>query len=158
MSLAYDDALFRAQLPEFKDATKYPPALIETFWDVATLYVSSSGCPCNILTGKQLAYAVNLMAAQLMVLSQQQSNAAQGPGTEQGGFVTSATIGEISVSNMPPPAADMWTWWMAKTPYGQALAGLLRMLSRGGLHVGGLPEGDAFRRVGGIFGSRGRIC
>lgn len=151
MSSTYDDALFRAQIPEFADETVYPAALIDTFFDVATVWISAGDNPYRILNGKRLAYALNLMTAHLMMLSKEQSTSSSGAGTEQGGFVTSATVGEVSVGTLAPPAQNGWQWWMAKTPYGQQLWAFLKMLAVGGLSIGGLPERNSFRKAGGVF-------
>jgi hypothetical protein len=151
--MAYDDALFRAQIPEFASTTTYPEVSIAAFWDVASIFIAAEGSPCGVLNGKSLALALNYMTAHLMILSNQQNPATggTGAGTAQGGFETSATIGEISVAKLAPPAKDAWDWWLYQTPYGQALMALLKLLAVGGLMVGGLPERTAFRKVGGVF-------
>lgn len=147
----YDDALFRAQFPEFADTTKYPAALLSAYWSMATSFITASGSPCGALGASGLPLALNYMTAHLYVLAQLQAAAAGGPGSSQGGFETSASIGEVSVATMAPPAATMWQWWLAQTAYGQALAALLSVLAVGGTSVGGLPERYGFRKVGGVF-------
>lgn len=148
--MEYDDASFRAMFPEFSDTIKYPAVMIEQYFDLATIFISSDGSPCTGLSGKTLRAALNYMTAHLMVLSLQQS-AAGSATSNQGGFETSASIGEISVSKLAPPAKDAWQYWLYQTPYGQALMALLGALAAGGLSVGGLPEREAFRKVGGVF-------
>jgi hypothetical protein len=149
---AYDDALFRAQFPEFADTTKYPVLMIDAYWDMATMFISAADCPFNTLSGKRLATALNMLTAHLIVLGiAAKGKAGKTPGSKQGGFTTSATIGEVSVTKLAPPAATAWEWWLSQTPYGSMLWALLDMLSVGGFSVGGLPERDAFRKVGGIF-------
>lgn len=149
--MAYDDAAFRAQLPEFADTAKYPAAVLSASWDLATNFISLPSCPLSMLSGNSYQTAVNYMAAHLWVLSNQQSQPGQSPGENQGGFETSASIDKISVSTLPPPAANMWQWWLSQTPYGQALAALLRIKAVGGTSVGGLSERSGFRKVGGVF-------
>jgi hypothetical protein len=150
--MAYDDAAFRAQLPEFADTTAYPAAVLGAAWAMATNFIDLPGCPIgSILNAASYQVAVNYLAAHLWVLSNQQSQPGQSPGTNQGGFETSASIDKISVTMLAPPANNMWTWWLSQTPYGQALAALLRMKAVGGTSVGGLPERAAFRKVGGVF-------
>jgi len=151
MSVAYDDALFRAQFPEFADTGAFPEVLVSMFFGVATLWIDAAGNPCRILSGDRLPYALNLMTAHLMMLSKEQSTSSSGAGTEQGGFVTNASVGEVSVGTLAPPAKDGWQWWMAKTPYGQTLWAFLKMLAVGGMSVGGLPERNSFRKAGGVF-------
>ena len=149
--MAYDDAAFRAQLPEFADTVKYTAAALGAAWALATNFIALPACPLSCLNAASYQVAVNYMAAHLWVLSNQQSQPGQDPGTNQGGFETSASIDKISVSMLAPPADNMWTWWLSQTPYGQALAALLRMKGVGGTSVGGLPERAAFRKVGGVF-------
>jgi hypothetical protein len=151
VAMAYDDAAFRAQFPEFTDPVLYPAAVFSSLWTIATNFISAPGCPLNFLTGNSYPIALNYMTAALWVLSNQQNQPGQTPGSNQGGFETSATIDKISVTTLAPPATNMWTWWLAQTPYGQALAALLQLKAVGGTSVGGLPERLAFRKVGGIF-------
>ncbi len=149
--MAYDDAAFRAQLPEFANTTTYPAGVLGAAWTLASNFISAPFCPLSFLDGDSYQVAVNYMAAHLWVLSNQQSQPGQSPGTNQGGFETSATIDKISVAVLAPPANNMWTWWLSQTPYGQALAALLRLKAVGGKSVGGLPERLGFRKVGGVF-------
>lgn len=148
----YDDSLFRAQFPEFANPVQFPLVLIDAYWDMATMFISSVDCYWNSLNGKRLATALNMLTAHLMVLGR---NAKGGygktPASKQGGFTTSATVGEVSVSKLAPPATDGWEWWLASTPYGQMLWALLQLLAVGGFSVGGLPESEGFRRIGGVF-------
>ena len=146
---AYNDELFRAQFPEFASTAAYPEALISAHFDTALIFISTTGSPCCILQGSQLGLALNQMTAHLMALGKQAASAP--PGSVQGGFDTSASIGEISVSKLAPPAKDAWDWWLYQTPYGQALMALLSALSVGGFSLGGLSERDGFRKAGGVF-------
>lgn len=147
--MAYDDTLFRTQFPEFASATDYPEVLISAYYDMALIFVSTTGSPCDTLQGKQLSLILNQMTAHLMVLGKQAI--AAGATSNQGGFETNASIGEISVAKLAPPAKDAWDWWLYQTPYGQAMMALLSALAVGGLSVGGLPEREGFRKVGGVF-------
>lgn len=148
----YDDATFRAMFPEYADTTLYPASLIQVFWDLAGDFIAIPNYTCfAILRGNAASTALYYMTAHLLTLSQQQVNSGQAPGAVQGGYETGATIDKISVQQMAPPATTMLSWWLAQTPYGQALAALLTMLAVGGTSVGGLPERVAFRKVGGTF-------
>lgn len=151
MSVAYDDTLFRTQFPEFSDTTQYPETLLSMYWDMATNFIDPTDCCMwNVLTGSSLAYALNCMTAQLLTLGQMAQTTSP-PGSDQGGFIISAEIGEIKVAKQAPPTSNMWSWWLSQTPYGQQLLALLQMLGVGGLSVGGLAERNAFRKVGGVF-------
>lgn len=150
MSFQYDDAAFRAMFPEFADSTKYPAPMISLYWDLATTFISVSGCPCNMLSGKQLTAALNYMTAHLLTLALRQANETN-PEDGTGGIELSASIDKVSVTMMAPPADNMWRFWLAQTPYGQALLALLAMVSVGGFSVGGLPERTAYRKVFGTF-------
>jgi len=149
----FDATLFRAQFPAFKDATKYPDAQIEMYWDMASLFIAADECPYRTLSGKHLATALNMLTAHLMFLAGQTAGPSGGSsgGAASGGFTTSATVGEVSVAKLAPPATDGWQWWLAGSTYGQMLWALLDMLSVGGISIGGLPERDAFRKNAGVF-------
>lgn len=148
----YNDALFRAQFPEFADTTKYPALLIDGYWDMATLFISGVDCYWNVLQGKRLAGALNMLTAHLMVLGiNARSIGGNTPGSKQGGFTTSASVGEVSVAKLAPPAVDGWQWWLSGTTYGQMLWAFLDVLSVGGTSVGGLAERESFRKAGGVF-------
>lgn len=146
---AYDDAAFRLQFPEFADQAAYPEPLIHQYFDLAMIFISATGSPCSALRGAALQAALNYMTAHLLSLGIQAQAGA--PGSSQGGFNTSSTIGEISVSKLAPPAKDAWDWWLYQTPYGQALMALLSALAVGGFSVGGLPEREGFRKADGVF-------
>jgi Protein of unknown function (DUF4054) len=145
---SYDDTSFRTQFPEFADPIAYPLATIAAYFNLATLFIAEPGSPCAVLQGNSLQAALNYMTAHLMVLSQQQAAA---PGAAVGGVEISSSIGEVSVSRMAPPAKDAWDFWLYQTSYGQALMALLKVLSVGGFSVGGLPEREGFRKIGGVF-------
>lgn len=148
----YDDALFRGQFPAFADAVKYPPIQVEAYWDMATLFITNNESPYNTIRGKLLATALNMLTAHLLSLAAQDKAAGgAAPGANQGGFTTSATIGEVTVAKLAPPASDGWEWWLASTPYGQMLWALLQLKAVGGFSVGGLPERDSFRKASGVF-------
>lgn len=154
--MAYDDTLFRAQFPEFSDPTKYPEVLLSAYWDMANDFIAYDGSPCSML-GLSGPLALNYMTAHLLsmgiVASQAMSGVNGAPA--QGGFEDSASIDKISVHKVAPPAKDAWGYFLSQTVYGQALLALLSVKGVGGLSVGGLPEGDAFRRVGGVWGNLG---
>lgn len=147
----YDDANFRAQFPEFSDTAKYPEATIQIFWNIAIEFISDSDSPCSILRGNTRRAALNMLTAHLMVLSSQAAQGPAGAGQSQGGYETSATIGDVSVSRMQPPVKNGWQFWLSQTPYGQQLWALLSLKAVGGWSVGGLPERTGFRKIGGVF-------
>jgi len=150
----YNDALFRQQFPEFADVAKYPEVRLSMYWTVATMFVCSDSSPYNVLNGQRLVVILNYVVAHLLTIGQQAEDASKqgaAAGSTMGGFTTGATIGEVTVSKMAPPAADGWQWWLSSTPYGQALWAMLEVLAVGGMSIGGLPEREAFRKVGGVF-------
>ena len=147
----YDDAAFRDQFPEFKDTTLYPEPKIHGFWDLATMFISDSDNPCSILAGNARRGALNMLTAHLMTLSDQQTQGPAGAGQAQGGYETSASIGDVSVSRMAPPVKNGFQFWLTQTPYGQQLWALLSLKAVGGWSVGGLPERTGFRKIGGVF-------
>lgn len=149
----YNDDLFRKQFPEFASEIKYPEPILSMYWDTASMFVSADDCPYNVLAGKRLAVILNYVTAHLLTIGLQAADAAKTGGgqSSMGGFTTSASIGEVSVSKLAPPAADGWQWWLASTSYGQSLWAMLEVLAVGGMSIGGLPERQSFRKSGGIF-------
>lgn len=150
----YNDAAFRAQFPEFADPAMYPAATIGLFYTLAATFVKGGNSPCSFLQGDQYIAVLNYLTAHLMVLSRQQNSATNGgqeAGTDQGGFIQSSSIGEISVSKLAPPAKDGWEYWLSSTPYGTALWALLSIVSIGGFSMGGMNPGGSFRQEGGVF-------
>lgn len=148
-----DIPLFRKQFPEFADVAKFPDERIQLFADLAGSFIAQDGAPCRLLNGERLELATRLMTAHLLALAEVQAKAGKmgNAGGGSTGFVTSSTVGEVTVAKLAPPANDGWQWWLAGTPYGQQLWALLELLAVGGFSIGGLPEGDAFRKVGGVF-------
>lgn len=153
MSNGFDPDVFRKQFPEFSDPTKYPDAMLQLYWDTATMFMATEDCPCAILQGPRRVAALNMLTAHLLALAQSRLPVEEGgSGTGgQGGYETSASIGDVSVSNMAPPAKDGWQFFLTQTPYGQQLWALLSLLAVGGVSYGGLPERQGFRKVGGVF-------
>lgn len=150
----YNDAAFRAQFPEFADTTAYPAATIQLFFTLASTFVASDNSPWAMLQGAQLQAVLNYLTAHLMVLSNRQNSATNGgiaPGATQSGYETAASIGDVSVSKLAPPAKDGWQFWLSSTDYGTALWALVSIIAVGGLSIGGLNPSGSFRREGGVF-------
>lgn len=135
-------AKFRALFPAF-DAV--PDATVEAVAEQAACYISSA---CRGACADQL---LMLMVAHLLQL---RSAVAAGGGMA----ISSASEGGVSVSMAQPASADARSQWLAITPYGQQYAALEAKCAKGkaaaGLFLGGYPEGDAFRRVYGVFPRR----
>lgn len=147
----FDEANFRAMFPEFSDAAVYPSAVLAGYWSMAGLFISSSECPYSTLSGDQRAAALNMLTAHLLMLGIQARTKSGLVSGKSGGFTTSASVGEVSVAKLAPPVSDGWQFWLSGTPYGQMLWALLSMLSVGGFAIGGLPEREGYRKVGGVF-------
>ena len=113
--IALDIAQFRTLFPAFQNPTCYADILIETYWGVASNYVSDcyGGCYTQGMSLNQQTYALNLMTAHLLAL-QDIIASGQTPGIETG-----ATIDKISVTMEPPPIKDQWQYWLNNTPYGE---------------------------------------
>ena len=123
-TIAFDIAKFREQFPEFADDTKYPNAMIEMYFEMATCYVSDEDYGC--LSGSCRELALNFMTAHLLKI---------GTDTTVGdapAFVSSATVDKVSVSTVPPPQKDQYEWWLSLTSYGPQLLALLKAKSTGG--------------------------
>lgn len=141
--ITFDVNKFRTDFPAFANATTYPDATLQGYFDAATCFVSPQNC--GTLRDGCRARALNLMTAHLAALADIIASG-QTPGQVQ-----SATIDKVSVTMTPPPNKNQWSWWLGLTPYGQQLLALLAAKSVGGFYVGGSPEGSAFRKVYGVF-------
>jgi hypothetical protein len=129
--------------PGFANATTFPEATLQGYWDMAINYISPSNY--GWLSGNARLQALNLLTAhiaQLFVTIQ----AGQVPGLMQ-----TATIDKVTVGLTPPPLKSQFQWWLSLTGYGQQLLAMLQIFSVGGFYFGSLPERAAFRCVGGIF-------
>lgn len=147
-------AKFREAFPEFSDKNKFPDIQIELYLEMAGVHIDPHNSHCRMLKGKRLFLAVLMMAAHLLSLAlaaAAKSAVGKNPGSAQGGFTQSAAIGDVSVTKQAVPAASMWDWWLASTPYGQQLKALLHVASVGGVYIGGSPELNNFRGPTGSF-------
>lgn len=143
--ITLDPARFRTAFPAFKNAIVFPDAMLTVQWDMAGCYISDRNCGCVRPDGSSCRETVLwLLLAHLLQLG------SLGGG---GGIVSGASIDKVSVTLVAPPADSAWDWWLNQTPYGAQLLALLSMRAVGGFYAGGLPETQAFRKIGGITGS-----
>lgn len=81
---------------------------------------------------------IYLMTAHLSLLTYKNQNGqAGGIGA---GMVASAAVGEVNVSYVQIPNLDMWSYWLALTPYGLELLALLEKLTAVPFYIGGSLE------------------
>ena len=125
----------RARIPAFSDTTKYPASVLDNMLETATCYISARNC--GLLRGKCREQAIYLMAAHLLTLRDRMN---QGGGTGSVGAVASSSVGNVSVSMVPPPNQSQYQYWMNLTGYGAELMALLRIYANGGVYVGGSLE------------------
>lgn len=138
----YNDLAFRAQFPAFVSTTTYPQGTLQAYWDTGGNYIANeSGWG---LTDAQHILALNLMTAHLAQLATMLANG-QTPT-----ITSAATIDKISVTLVPPPTPDQFSYWLNTTVYGMQLLALFDVQSVGGFYVGGRPEIAALRRAGGF--------
>ena len=142
----FDVAAFRQQFPAFADETKYPNALLEGYFNVATCYVNPNDNYCGLF-GDCLQTALYLMTAHLAFIYTANAQG-QIPGV---GIITSATIDKVSVTSQVPTSTSMWELFLLRSPYGLQLLALLKARAAGGWMVGGSNERQAFRKAGGRF-------
>ena len=136
MSIVFDYNAFIALFPAYSDPTKYSSDTIQAFWNAAINYVSD--VDCGILNGDKRAYAINLMTAHLLYIS---DLIAQGTVPY---LMQTATIDKVSIGLTPPPLKSQWQWWLSVSPYGQQLLALFQVISAGGFYIGGSPQRAAF--------------
>lgn len=138
-----DLAEFRLQFPEFANATTYPDATIQRWWDMAINYINPADSA--YFSGAALGFAVSLMTAHLAKSFTLISSGVTSV------LVTGSSEGSVSVSLAAPPVKTAWQWWLSTTPYGNQLRALLRVQSAGGLMAGGSLERASFRKAGGVW-------
>lgn len=139
--MTFDLAKFRLVYPQFNTTAD---ALVLALAEQAECYLPRGCEDC-------LDQLVMLLVAHMLSI-----RTASGVG---GGLaIASASEGGISVSLAMPANADARGQWLNITPFGQQYAALAARCGKGkaaaGLFIGGYPEGDAFRRVYGVFPRR----
>lgn len=133
-------AEFRQRFPAFSDTTKYSDEFLTGCLDTAKLYISpNENCLVSDSQIKQLIY---LMTAHLAEINYSLMN-----GTSSsigGGQISSAHIGDVSVTKAIPNNKTDLDYWLNTTPYGMQLLALLSMLTGIGFYMGGQME-NVFR-------------
>ncbi len=142
-TITFDVTEFRADYPEFASSVTYPDDLLQSYWDMATCYVSDANY--GSLADDCRQQAIDLMTAHLLKIAQLAS--ANQVATQ----IQNATIDKITDGFTPPPLPNQWQWWLGTTVYGQQLLALLQAKAVGGFSVGGWPELSAFRKAWGVF-------
>lgn len=139
--MPFDLANFRLVYPQFNTVDD---ALVLALAEQAECYLPQGCESC-------LEQLIMLLVAHMLSIR-------TASGTGGGLAVASASEGGISVSLAMPANADARGQWLNITPFGQQYAALAARCGKGkaaaGLFVGGYPEGDAFRRVYGVFPRR----
>lgn len=137
---------FRSLYPDFADVSIYTDLLIEDNFDFATMYIKNeTNCRIDIHKLTRMLY---LMTAHLLSLNVENPNESD---EVTNGNVTSASIDKISVSINTLQTKTAFQHFLNSTKYGAQLLSLMGLLSIGGFSVGGLPERDSFRKVGGAY-------
>ena len=121
---------FVSMFPEFADQSQYPASTINGFIVQAQCYIT----PKNVgeMTGTSRELAIYLMVAHLLTL-----NSYILSGNRTGALLTSAAIGDVSVSGTPPASRDMRDQWYGYTIYGVRLKALLDSYIGMGLYLQG---------------------
>ena len=140
----FDVTAFRALFPAFADTVKYPDAALQSYFTMATCYVSPWDS-CS-LTGACLDMVLNLLTAHLATIY---GEIAAGDGGV--GVLQSATIDKVSITVQLPPTMTAWQVFLARTPYGLQAWAMLQAKAVGGWSVGGSIERRGFRKAGGRF-------
>lgn len=138
MTVTFDAAKFRQQIPAYSANPPYTDDILLEWWNTAINYISDT--ECGSLNASARQRAINLMMAHLIFID----NAIIAGKTIT--VAQSATIGRVSVGIVPPPTKDdAWSWWIASTTYGQRLWAMLSVASVGGNYFGGSNDRAAFR-------------
>lgn len=140
---------FRNTYKAFGNQECFTDSVLQGYWNTAAQYLTPElNAACGVWTPGQQALGCNLMTAHICAIF----TALQSGQPLQ--MVTDARIDKIAITVKPPPVQEgsQFQYWLGTSPYGVALLALLETATVGGWYVGGLPERDAFRRVGGGFG------
>lgn len=137
--IQFNYAQFVQYYQAFSNASVYPQATLQLYWNRATTYVSDSPVSGG-LSYKQRIECLNLMTAHLAYLG---NLIAMG---QDPGVTVSAGIDKINVGLMPPPATNEWRYWLNTSPYGKQLLSLLEVASVGGVFIGCFPTVNTLRR------------
>lgn len=145
--ITFDAAIFRTQCPAYADATAYPDATLQQYWNQAICYISNDNY--GYLVDECRRAAINYMLAHILTLS---IAALAGTVATAPGFVNSSSVDRASVSIVPPPGKSQFKWWLNQTTYGQALVALLGAKSAGGFFAGSnFPRGGIRQPWGGFL-------
>lgn len=131
---------FRATFPLLND-TDYPDAAVQAYWCIASTYMSSTVTSAIALN--QQFMLLNYMTAHLiayndLVVSGAVSVADGGQGFGVANLVTDAQEDSVSFKILPPPVQnDYFAWFTTLTPYGKQFYSLLKIVSAGGIYLGG---------------------
>lgn len=142
-TIVFDVAAFRLAFPAFASEDLFPDTTLQLYWDEAICYVSDRDC--WRLRGACREQVLNLLTAHIAQWSQMVATG------QNAGVIINSAIDKISVGLMAPPIRTQFQYWLSGTPYGARAWALLTARATGGFYVGGLPEGSAFRKVGGVF-------
>src|SRR5271166_3490333 len=102
-NLVFDVTAFRAAFAAYANATLYPDATLQMYWDMATCYIDPNG-NYGWLQGTCRQTALNLMTAHLVYTA---GLIAAG---QTSILVQTATIDKVSVGLTPPPVKTNWQW------------------------------------------------
>lgn len=142
-NVVFDVAAFRAQFTAFADAVAYPDAMLQAFFGMATVFIKND--TCSSLGADGVPLALNYMVAHLVDLNNQILSG------DVPGLVIQGKVDKADITLQPPPEKTQFQYWLNLSGYGAALLTLLGVKGVGGLFVGGLPEGAAFRKTYGVF-------
>lgn len=117
---------FITDFPEFcsMDENK-----IKAMFKRASCFIEVENNPC--FGGECAIMAYELIVAHLLSISKKMEQNAQT------GFVSSSSIGSVSVSLVAPTNRTQLEYWLNQTPYGQQYLALLRAKTPTGMYLGG---------------------
>lgn len=128
--MSIDIAAFRAQFPaadypQFSEANM-PDEVVTAYGDMALCYINEG----EYLSGACWVCAWNLMTAHLYTINLMTISG------EAATIVKSTTVGEVSITMVPPPASEksMYAWWLNSTAFGTLLSAKLSVLGARGIY------------------------
>ena len=125
--MTFDISTFKATFPVFADSEIYPDTAINLAGTEATYHIRDGVCGMPMADENVRKYALNLMAAHILVLNVfTDKTTAKGEPTS-GGNTFKSTIGSVAVENSKQNSfsIDDYSYWLGQTEYGRRLLALL---------------------------------
>jgi len=122
---------FRSDFPSFSDETTHPSAIIQGAINRAYQFVSRK-VSAYLMDEDAQMLALELMTAHIKTIGDKIAQ-----GNSAGGMVGASTVGDVSITLIPPIIKRNFDFWINQTQFGQEYVALLGSQCPAGLFLGG---------------------